>query len=137
MLCTFFIGVTTVTQLCGVAPLCQSAVIGTIACHCTSTSRIARTLALRSATPRSWIPIAVSVYRGVWSVTAAPVSLYRGACGAGALQAGRKSRGVSFHAGPPLPPQAPRTSLPTVGIAPRLSRRVYIFNYFWEVSIIV
>lgn len=52
------------------------------------------------------------------------------------LQAGRnrKSRGVSFHAGPPSLLQALRTSHPTADIAARLSRRVYI-GLFWEVTI--
>lgn len=70
--------------------------------------------------------------RGAGGASGGCLVLARGACGAGALQAGRKSRGISFHAGPPPPPQARRTSLPAVGKAPRLSRRVYS-NYFWEV----
>lgn len=121
------------SQLCGVACRCQAAVIKTVARHCTSTSRIARTLALRSASPRSSLQIAVSFLRVLLLAVAAAVSFLRGACGAGALQAGRKSRGSHStrdrrrrrrHRALPFRPPASR----------RVFRDVFTFLIFWEVS---
>lgn len=118
---------------------CRSPVIGTIGRHCTSTSRIARTLALRSAHPSKRFRCSrLPRSRRAVGSQRAYLCLVRGVrWGEGTLQAGRKSRGVSFHAGPPSPPQAPRTSLSTAGYAARLSRRVYISIVTWEVDILV
>lgn len=68
-----------------------------------------------------------SIFRFVW----AWVSLWRGAGGAGSC------RRVVNHAAPHSTRDRRRrrrlrTSLPTAGLAPRLSRRVYF--YFWEVG---
>lgn len=120
------------SQVCGVAATSTS-------CHQNDRPSLHVHLAHRThacithrTTPRSGIRIAVSVRRVDWSALAAVVLLARGACGAGALQAGRKSnvshstrdrrRCRRLRALPSRPP-----------IAARLSRRVYN-SYFWEVS---
>lgn len=85
-------------------------------------------------TPRSGIRVAVSVWRADWPIALAAVSLRRGACGAGALQAGRKSSGL-------IPRGTVSAAAGSAHFPPdRRSRRVFrdVFtiyhSYIWEVS---